>query len=81
MTGPLIAITGASGAVGTRFISMAHAKGFNLLALSRNRPETLANEIAWRPFDLDDPVEDTATKCRVSTKWFIWPLSSTVVSP
>lgn len=62
MTGPLIAVTGASGAVGTRFISMAHAKGFNLLALSRSRPETLADDIAWCPFHLDDPVEETAAK-------------------
>lgn len=62
MTRRLIAVTGATGAVGSRFIPMARAKGFNLLALSRTRPEALHSDIEWRPFNLDDPVDETAAK-------------------
>lgn len=62
MTARSLAITGASGAVGTALIPMAIARGFEIVALSRRRPEKLAPEVRWEPFDLDDTVGETAEK-------------------
>lgn len=52
MTGASIAITGASGAIGSRLCRAAHASGLNVGALSRTRPADLPDRVPWHPLDL-----------------------------
>lgn len=64
MTRPLIAVTGASGAIGTELVKLLRAGDYRVLALSRQRPDSLAADVEWRPFSLSDPAERTAETLR-----------------
>lgn len=55
MRGATIAVTGASGAIGSRLVLAAHANGHTVVALSRQRPKDLPEAISWRQFDLVAP--------------------------
>lgn len=50
-----IAITGASGAIGSRLLKRARADGRSVIALSRKKPADLPIDVPWRPFDLAIP--------------------------
>lgn len=55
MTAVTIAITGASGAIGSRLVSAANAHGYTVVALSRQCPKDLPAGVSWRQFDLAAP--------------------------
>ncbi|WP_428630656.1 NAD-dependent epimerase/dehydratase family protein [Sphingopyxis sp.] len=57
-----IAVTGASGGIGSRLVNMLRSQGHNVLALSRHRPLNLDAAVAWKSYSLSDPVEATAGK-------------------
>jgi nucleoside-diphosphate-sugar epimerase len=64
MTDAVIAVTGASGAIGQQLVKMLCANGFQVIALSRRRPQNLDINIEWRAYALADPAEVTAAKLR-----------------
>ncbi|WP_068078288.1 NAD-dependent epimerase/dehydratase family protein [Novosphingobium lentum] len=50
-----IAITGASGAIGSKLVKAARNGGRTVIALSRRRPADLPGDVVWRALDLSDP--------------------------
>jgi nucleoside-diphosphate-sugar epimerase len=50
-----IAITGASGAIGSRLVRAGMARGYSVVALSRQCPDDLPQGTEWRQFDLASP--------------------------
>lgn len=55
MMGGTIAVTGASGAIGSHLLKRARADGRRVIALSRNKPADLPSDVPWRPFDVSYP--------------------------
>ena len=60
MTGQRIAVTGASGAIGSRLIALLKSRGFSVVALQRDAGFTHGEDIDIRPFTLADSVETMA---------------------
>jgi len=62
MTAPSIAVTGASGGIGSRLVDILRSEGHDVLALSRRRPSNLDASVKWKSFSLSDSVKATAEK-------------------
>jgi UDP-glucose 4-epimerase len=60
VTGQRIAVTGASGAIGSRLIALLKSRGFSVVALQRDAGFTHGEDIDIRPFTLADSVETMA---------------------
>jgi nucleoside-diphosphate-sugar epimerase len=64
MTGEVIAVTGASGAIGQQLVGRLRANGFQVVGLCRNPPQNTDTDIQWHPFSLSDPADLMAEKLR-----------------
>jgi nucleoside-diphosphate-sugar epimerase len=64
VTAELIAVTGATGAIGRRLVTRLSSNGISVVGLSRHPPNNEAANIVWRPFSLSDPAEITSHKLR-----------------
>jgi nucleoside-diphosphate-sugar epimerase len=64
MTAEVIAVTGASGAIGQQLVGRLRSSGFDVVGLCRNPPGNGDADIAWRSFTLSDPVEEMAEQLR-----------------
>jgi nucleoside-diphosphate-sugar epimerase len=64
MTAEVIAVTGASGAIGQQLVKLLLAQGFSVVGLCRNPPEDDHSGIIWKSFSLSDSAEVTAEKLR-----------------
>jgi nucleoside-diphosphate-sugar epimerase len=64
MTGEVIAVTGASGAIGQQLVERLRANGFQVVGLCRNPPQDAGFDIKWHPFALSDAAEVMAEKLR-----------------
>lgn len=60
MTGQRIAVTGASGAIGSRLAALLQSRGFSVVALQRDTGFSHGNGIDIRPFSLSDTAETMA---------------------
>ena len=60
MTAEVIAVTGASGAIGKQLVSQLRSSGFSVVALCRNLPDNADPDIIWRTFSLSEPAETLA---------------------
>jgi nucleoside-diphosphate-sugar epimerase len=64
MTSEVIAVTGASGAIGQQLVERLLANGFQVVGLCRNPPENSNPKVKWHPFSLSEPAEAMADKLR-----------------
>lgn len=55
-----IAVTGASGAIGSRLIGLLQSRGFDVVALQRDPGFQHSGQVSVRPFQLTDTTEDMA---------------------
>lgn len=55
-----IAVTGASGAIGSRLIGLLQSRGFDVVALQRDPGFPHLGDISVRPFQLSDTAQDMA---------------------
>jgi len=62
MTGSVIAVTGASGAIGQQLVQLLSSRGYKVVGLCRNRPTD--SSVRWRSFCLSDAAEATAETLR-----------------
>lgn len=60
MTGQRIAVTGASGAIGSRLAALLQSRGFSVVALQRDTGFSHGDGIDIRPFALSDTAETMA---------------------
>lgn len=60
MTGQRIAVTGASGAIGSRLAALLQSRGFSVVALQRDTAFSHGDGIDIRPFSLSDTAETMA---------------------
>lgn len=60
MTGQRIAVTGASGAIGSRLAALLQSRGFSVVALQRDTAFSHGDGIEIRPFALSDTAETMA---------------------
>lgn len=60
MTGQRIAVTGASGAIGSRLAALLRSRGFSVVALQRDTAFSHGDGIEIRPFALSDTAEAMA---------------------
>ncbi len=59
--GKTVAITGATGFLGSELVSYLHAKGWNVIGLVRNPPEN-TEYASYRSYDITKPVESSALR-------------------
>lgn len=64
MSGSRIAITGASGAIGSRLVRSLRTAGHEVVALCRRAPVDCDAGVRWEAFSLSDPPDVTASKLR-----------------
>lgn len=60
MTGQRIAVTGASGAIGSRLVAQLKSRGFSVVALQRDTGFSHGDDIDVRPFKLTDSAQTMA---------------------
>ncbi len=60
MTGQIVAVTGASGAIGSRLIGLLVDRGFDVVALQRDPGFVHSGSVTVRPFQLTDTADQMA---------------------